>query len=173
LPFSVHTDFTGYPAYARHVSLAAQDSFALAHRSAEKAAANYVNWINYLTCYLDRTLANNANRVDCVTPPGAESEIVPALAGLTEEDLYTLMRQYGLPSALSALSDRTARPDAWHLRRPTMRRIVHELGYAGPPRESAQYAELLAAAFGDAESYEQLGDAWADAGDVARARAAY
>jgi hypothetical protein len=51
--------------------------------------------------------------------------------------------------------------------------VVNELGYAGRPLESAQYAELLAAAFGDAESYEQLGDAWADAGDVARERAAY
>ena len=54
-----------------------------------------------------------------------------------------------------------------------MRRIVNELGYAGRPLESAQYAELLATAFGDAESYEQLGDAWADAGDAARARIAY
>jgi len=83
------------------------------------------------------------------------------------------MQQYGLPSALSALSERTAHPDSWHLRRSTMRRVVNELGYAGRPLESAQYAELLAAAFGDAESYEQLGDAWADAGDVARAREAY
>jgi hypothetical protein len=173
LPFSVHTDFTGYPAYARHVPLAAQDSFALAHRSPGKAAASYVNWVSYLACYLDRTLARSANRIDCVGPAGAESEFVPALTGLTEEDLYTLMRQYGLPSALSALSDRTAHPDAWHLRRPTMRRVVNELGYAGRPLESAQYAELLAAAFGDAESYEQLGDAWADAGDAARARTAY
>jgi len=173
IPFSVHTDFTGYPAYARHVPLAAQDSFALTHRSPEKAAANYVNWVSYVACYLDRTLARIASKIDCVSPPGAEGEIVPALTGMTEEDLYNLMRQYGLPSALSALSDRTARPDAWHLRRPTMRRVVNELGYAGRPLESAQYAELLAAAFGDAESYEQLGDAWADAGDVARARAAY
>jgi len=173
IPFSVHTDFTGYPAYARHVPLAAQDSFALAHRSPKKAAASYVNWVSYLACYLDRAFARKTRKVDCVTPPGAESEFVPALAGLTEEDLYTLMHQYGLPNALLALSDRTAHPDAWHLRRPTMRRVVNELGYAGRPLESAQYAELLAAAFGDAESYEQLGDAWADAGDVTRARAAY
>jgi pimeloyl-ACP methyl ester carboxylesterase len=173
IPFSVHTDFTGYPAYARRVPLAAQDSFALAHRSPGKAAASYVNWVNYLACYLDRALARNASKIDCARPPGAENEIVPALTGLTEEDLYTLMRQYGLPSALSALSDRTAHPDAWHLRRPTMRHVVNELGYAGRPLESAQYAELLAAAFGDAESYEQLGDAWAEAGDVARARTAY
>ena len=173
LPFSVHTDFTGYPAYARHVPFAAQDSFALAHRSPEKAAESYVNWVNYLTCYIDGALAGNASQIDCVGPPGAEREIVPPSTGLTEEELYTLMRQYGLPSALSALSDRTAHHDAWHLRRPTMRRIVNELGYAGRPLESAQYAELLATAFGDAESYEQLGDAWADAGDAARARIAY
>jgi hypothetical protein len=173
LPFSVHTDFTGYPAYARHVPIAAQDSFALAHRSPEKAATNYINWVNYLACYLDRTLAPNTSRIDCAGPPSAESQFVPALTGLTEEDLYTLMRQYGLPSALSALSERTAHPDAWRLRRPTMRRVANELGYAGRPLESAQYAELLAAAFGDAESYEQLGDAWADAGDFTRARAAY
>ena len=173
LPFSVHTDFTGYPAYARHVPLAAQDSFALAHRSPEKAAANYVSWVSYLACYLDRTLARNAGRNDCLSPASAESEFVPALTGLTEEDLYSLMRQYGLQSALSALSDRTAHPDAWHLRRPTMRHVVNELGYAGRPLESAQYAELLAAAFGDGESYEQLGDAWVDAGDAVRARAAY
>jgi dienelactone hydrolase len=173
LPFSVHTDFTGYPAYARHVPFAAQDSFALAHRSPEKAAASYVNWVNYLACYLDRALARTASLIDCVSPPGGEREIVPALTGLTEEDLYTLMHQYGLPSTLAALSDRTGHPDAWHLRRPTMRRIVNELGYAGRPVESAQYAELLATAFGDAESYEQLGDAWADAGDAARARIAY
>lgn len=173
LPFSVHTDFTGYPAYARHVPLAAQDAFALAHRSPEKAAASYVNWVNYLACYLDLALARNASQIDCVSPPGAEREIVPALTGLTEEDLYTLMHQYGLPSALSALSARTAHPDAWHLRRPTMRRIVNELGYAGRPLESAQYAELVVTAFGDAESYEQLGDAWVEAGDNARARMAY
>jgi hypothetical protein len=159
LPRSVHTDFTGYPSYARHVSLAAQDSFALAHRSPEQAAANYVGWVSYLTCYLDRNLARTATASDCVNPPGAEREIVSRATGLSEEDLYTLMHRYGLPSALSALADRTAHPDAWHLRRPTMHRIVNELGYAGRPLESAQYATVLATAFGDAESYEELGDA--------------
>ena len=54
-----------------------------------------------------------------------------------------------------------------------MVRIVRELGYAGRSTESAEYAELLAAAFPDAESYEMLGDTWSDAGDVARARSAY
>lgn len=173
LPLSVHTDFTGYPAYARHVSLAAQDSYALARRSPEQAAANYVNWVTYLACYLDRTLAGTEPGADCVPPSGAVREVLPAATGLTEEGLYMLMHQHGLPSALSALSDRPRHPGAWYLRRATMQRIVNELGYAGRPLESAQYAQLLATAFGDAEAYEHLGDAWAHAGDTTRARAAY
>ena len=54
-----------------------------------------------------------------------------------------------------------------------MVRIARELGYAGRPRESAEYWELTAGIFGDAESLERAGDAWSDAGEVARARRAY
>jgi len=173
IPSSVHTDFTGYPVYARHVPLAAQDSFALAHRTQERAAQNYVEMVTYLACYLDQHLAQLAAQTKCIPPSGAESEMLPALTGLTEEQLYTLLHQHGLARALSALGDKAAHPAAWHLRRPTMVRIVRELGYAARPLEAAQYAELLATAFADAESYEMLGNAWSDAGDVARGRTAY
>jgi dienelactone hydrolase len=173
VPAAVHTDFTGYPAYARHAPLTDQDSFALAHRPPAAAAGNYVAWVSYAACYLDDKLAHRRTTVSCAAPRGFESESLRAATGPTEEELYTLMRLHGLPNATQVLARASADSSAWHFRRPVMRRIVNELGYADRRVESAEYAQLLAALFRDAEAYEQLGDAWTDAHDVQRARAAY
>jgi len=59
------------------------------------------------------------------------------------------------------------------LRQAVMIRIANELGYAGHPRESAEYAQLAATVFPDAEMYERAGDAWANAGEKRSALAAY
>ncbi|MEO8577829.1 MAG: hypothetical protein ABI556_14055 [Gemmatimonadales bacterium] len=169
MPYVVHTDFTGYPQYSRTWPLTAIDSFALAQRTPEQAVTMYTAATRYVGCYLDAILMRGQQDPKCKPIPGGEVEYLPASAGPSEEELYTVMRLQGLDRA----AEIATKPQRADLRRPVMLRIANELGYAGRTREEAEYAELITVMFPDAESYEHAGDNWAEVGEAARARSAY
>jgi Dienelactone hydrolase and related enzymes len=175
LPFLAHTDFTGYPEYSRHWPTDAIDSSALARRTPVQALETYAATTRYVGCYLDALLARGRGDArQCPPISGAEVERLPAAPGPTEEELYGEMRARGLDAAIQ-LYRRTApaaAPDP-NMRRTVMVRIANELGYAGRPRDEAEYSQLIATVFPDAPAYEHAGDRWAAIKEAARARDAY
>lgn len=175
VPSSIHADFNAFPVYTLRGKPAEVDSFALARRSQEQGARTYVSVSRYVGCYLTATFARlSVGTTLCHLPDGATAERLVAVSTPTEEELYDVLRDQGLPAAALA-AQRTAMISAQRqvLRRPVMQRIVNELGYAGREKEAAQYAELMTIVFPDATSFEQAGDEWAGAGDVEGARRDY
>jgi hypothetical protein len=174
IPTAVHADFNGYPAYTAAAPAAELDTFALARRSQETAVKTFVEVSRYVACYLDSTLTRRTRGpAACAEISGTTTERLAGARSPTEEDLYDILHRNGYQSALAAYEGARASSGNLPLRRTVMIRIATELGYANHRRESAEYAELAATAFPDAEVYERAGDAWADAGEKTRALAAY
>lgn len=174
VPNTIHVDYTSYPVYMMNVPLAEQDSSAIAVRSPQAAVRAYVAIVEYVRCYLDTVLAHRADHAACDAIPGATVEHLGALQSPTEEDLYDILHAQGLGPALGAYESAAQRArNGLPLRRDVMYRIVDELGYDDRAHEAAEYAELTSRVFADADAYEHLGDAWADAHDTGRARTAY
>jgi dienelactone hydrolase len=174
VPRAVHADFNAYPVYTARAQSAELDTFALARRSRRDALRTFVSVSRYVACYLDSTLARRAkNFVSCDEIPDASTERLAAASTPTEEELYDLLHSSGNQSALAALDRARLSGASLPLRKSVMIRIANELGYANHLRESAEYADLAATAFPDAEMYERAGDAWANAGDKSRALAEY
>jgi dienelactone hydrolase len=174
VPNTIHVDYTSYPVYMMNVPLAEQDSSAIAVRSPQAAVRAYVAIVEYVRCYLDTVLAHRADHAACDAIPGATVEHLGASQSPTEEDLYDILHAQGLGPALSEYESAAQRArNGLPLRRDVMYRIVDELGYDDRAHEAAEYAELTSRVFADADAYEHLGDAWADAHDAVRARSAY
>ena len=174
VPSSIHADFNAFPVYTLRGKPAELDSFALARRSQEQGARTYASVSRYVGCYLSATFARlSVGTTLCHLPDGATAERLVAVSTPTEEELYDVLRDRGLPAAALAAQRTMTSAQRQALRRPVMQRIVNELGYAGREKEAAQYAELMTIVFPDAAAYEQAGDEWAGTRDVERARHDY
>jgi pimeloyl-ACP methyl ester carboxylesterase len=171
IPTAIHADFNGFPIYTSRGAPAEVDSFAIAHRRQAQAVQTYNAVTRFVGCYLSATFSNRSTST-CAIPAGAIAERLPAATTATEEQLFDLMQSNGL-SAAEAAARNIASHTPMLLRRPVMLRIVNEQGYAGRPREAAEYAQLLTIVFPDAASFERAGDEWAGVGEKAKARAAY
>ena len=171
IPMSIHADFNGFPIYTSRGAPAEVDSFAIAHRTQAQAVQTFNAVTRYVGCYLSASLANQST-ASCPIPPGAVAERLSAATTPTEEELFDALHERGLTAAEN-LARATAARSPLVLRRSVMERIANEQGYAGRPREAAEYAQLITIVFPDAAAFERAGDEWSNVGESARARAAY